>query len=303
MKNFKRVMSIVLVAVLAVGLAACTATINLNVNCDDNLAQLISKAGSQSTPVVQTTAPAQQPTAAPTEAPTQAPATEDTTKAPEKKEEKKDEEKKDSSGELSASSSKEEVVAKYVEVYNATKATGNFIGNAKTSCTALAVDGKENSLVKKVADTAVGGEATSPLPPSNDANPGNECAVKPGDIKEYKYTDNGDGTATIRLDCIETTNSRRFQDPAGDMLDVMEDLAGTLASVPVVSFAEGDVNSNVVLKSSGYCEVTFDKSTNIMTKATYMLYTDADITHVNVKPFITDKNGTASFEYVVNFPA
>ncbi len=298
MKNLKKILSIALVLILALSFAACTNQININVSCDDKFADALAKAGSAGTasvPVQATTQPAQ------TEAPTTQPAGdsgEQTTQAPA---EKPDEGKK--GGELSASSSKEEVVAKYVEIYNKTKAQGTLTGKTKTTCTALAIEGKENSLVKKVADLAVGGEGTSPLPPSRDDNPGLECAVKPDDIEKYQFTDNGDGTATIRLDVKETTNSRRFQDPAGDMLDVMEDLAGTLASVSAVSFAEGDVNSNVTLVSTGYCEVTYDTSTNLITKGIYVLYTDADIQHVNVKPFVSDKHGTASFEYTVELPA
>lgn len=205
--------------------------------------------------------------------------------------------------ELSSSSSLEEVVAKYAEVYEKTKATGTFLGKSKTTCTAIAIDGKSNGAVKAIADAAIGseGDGTTPLSPSRDDNPGLECAVKASDIESYSYTDNGDGTATIRLDVKPTQNSRRFQDPAGDMLDVMEDLKGTLASVSALSWSEGDADSNVVLTSKGYCEVTYDKSTDMMTKAIYVLYTDADVQHANVL-FFKNKNATASFEYTVTYP-
>lgn len=299
MKTLKRTFSIVLALMMVIGLAACS-EINVTVNCDEALLQAFSGNGSS--------APTQAPaTQTPTEAPaTQAPA-EDTTAAPSGSDDTTAAPAEDTtaapSGELSASSSLEDVVAKYAEVYEKTKATGTFTGKSKTVCTAIAIDGKQNSLVKSIADAAIGseGDGTTPLSPSRDDNPGLECAVKPSDIQDYKYTDNGDGTATIRLEVKPTENSRRFQDPAGDMLDVMEDLKGTLSSVSALSWAEGDADSNVILTSSGYCEVTYDKSTDMMTKAEYVLYTEADVQHANVAIF-RDKNATASFEYTIVYP-
>lgn len=297
MNNLKRVLCAALALLFVFSLAACTREINVTVKADESFAKLFANSGSSSVPAQsqETTAPATTSPAPETTAQSDTPAP---TEA-----KKEDAPKEDApAGELTSSSSKEDVVAKYVEIYNKTKAQGTLNGKTKTVCTSVAIDGKENSFVKKIADLAVGGEGTSQLPPSTDSNPGLECAVKPDDIKEYKFTDNGDGTATIRLDVKETTNSRRFQGAAGNMLDVMEDVAGTVASVPALSFAEGDVNSNVVLVSSGYCEVTYDKTSNLITKGIYVLYTDADITHVNVKPLVNDKNGSASFEYTVELP-
>lgn len=301
MKTLKRTLCIVLALIFVMGLAACTQEITVKLEADPAVIQALA-GGSNSQP---TAAPA--PTQAPTEAPTQAPAedttaapsTDDTTAAP-----AEDTTAAPAGDELSASSSLEEVVAKYAEVYEKTKATGTFLGKSKTTCTAIAIDGKQNGAVKAIADAAIGseGDGTTPLSPSRDDNPGDKCAVKPSDIESYKYTDNGDGTATIRLEVKPTQNSRRFQDPAGDMLDVMEDLKGALSSVSALTWSEGDADSNVVLTSKGYCEVTYDKSTNMMTKATYMLYTDADVKHANVLIF-KDKNATASFEYVVEYPA
>lgn len=306
MKNFKRIICVALSLLFVFSLAACTREINIEVNCNEGVSKLLSNIlNSKSAPAQNQN---EEPVVQPTEVPDTTEPVEvtdetngDTPTTTEPKKENKNS-KKANSGELTASSSKEEVVAKYAEVYNNTKAKGTLQGHTNLICTSVKVDGKENSFVKKIADIAISEEGTSVLPPSTETNPGLKCAVKPSDIKAYKFTDNGNGTATIRLDVKDTKNSKRFKDPAGDMLDVMEDVTDTVAKVPALSFAEGDISSNVTLISSGYCEITYDKSTNLITKGTYVLYTQADITHVNVKPLVNDKSGSASFEYTVELP-
>lgn len=301
MKNVKKIVCILLAALFVVGLAGCTKEMTVTVEVDNAVIQALSGSQQQAAPA--TTQPAATQPAETQPAETQPAETQPADKPEETK--PADETKPaETAGELTASSSLEDVVAKYATVYEKTKATGTFTGKSKTTCTAIAIDGKQNGAVKAIADAAIGseGDGSTPLSPSRDDNPGMECAVKPSDIESYKFTDNGDGTATIRLEVKPTKNSRRFQDPAGDMLDVMEDLKGALSSVSALTWSEGDADSNVVLTSKGYCEVTYDKSTDMMTKAEYVLYTDADVQHANVL-FFKNKNATASFEYTVIYPA
>lgn len=301
MKNVRKIVCILLAALFVVGLAGCTKEMTVTVEVDNAVIQALSGSQQQAAPA--TTQPAATQPAETQPAETQPAETQPADKPEETK--PADETKPaETAGELTASSSLEDVVAKYATVYEKTKATGTFTGKSKTTCTAIAIDGKQNGAVKAIADAAIGseGDGSTPLSPSRDDNPGMECAVKPSDIESYKFTDNGDGTATIRLEVKPTKNSRRFQDPAGDMLDVMEDLKGTLSSVSALTWSEGDADSNVVLTSKGYCEVTYDKSTDMMTKAEYVLYTDADVQHANVL-FFKNKNATASFEYTVIYPA
>lgn len=287
-----------LALVFVLSLAACTQEINITLTCDEKLAEALANGGSSSnvTPAP-TQAPTQAPTEAPKDEPTEAPKDEPT-EAP-----KEDPTDAPSGGELSASSSKEDVVAKYCEVYNNTKATGNFVGHDAMKCTKCEVEGKENGMVKSLVDglMSTDASATYQLCPYTDGNDGAKCATTAADIKDYKFTDNGDGTATIRLDVNPVENSRRFQDAAGNMFNVMEDVASAIESAPI-SWSEGDASSNVVLTSSGYCEITYDKATNMMTKANYVLITDADIQHANVL-ILKDKSAAASFEYTMSYPA
>lgn len=203
-------------------------------------------------------------------------------------------------------SSKEEIVAEYIKVYNTTKATGSFVGNESMNCDSVEVDGKNQGALSSLANQFMKSEGTGlQLPPYSDSDPSKTCLITAADIQTAEYKDNGDGTATIKLVPNKVANSKRFQDAQGKMFNVMEDssIAGTLASIPVLTWSEGDANSNVKLREEdGYCEVTYNKDTKMMTKANYVLVTYADVTHANVL-FFKDKSATAKFVYTVAYGA
>lgn len=300
MKKTIRAIAVVLCVVMAASsLFGCT--INLEVNVENDTAVAANNS------VQATAAPA-------TQATTAAPATQATTAAPADVPAASDPSTPDasgsdetaapaSSGELSASSSKEEIVAEYAKVYNATKATGTFLGKDSMSCESIIVDGKDNGTLKNLAGKFISANGTDlKLPPYSDENPAMECLITAADVQEATYTDNGDGTATIKITPIETTNDKKYQGAQGKMFNVMEDVGSALASVPVVSWSEGDANSNVTLVTKeGYAEVTYNKDTKIMTKADYVLVTYAEIVHCNVLMF-KDKSATAKFVYTMSFP-
>ena len=297
MKKAIRILAVVLcVVMMASSLYGCTVRLNINYQTD---AQPV---GNNTPVVAPTAAPATQaPTAAPaTEAPTAAPdastpATPDasTPAAP-----------SDTPADTNAApATKEEIVAEYAKVYNATKATGTFLGKDSMTCESIIVDGKENGTLKNLAGKFITANGTDlKLPPTSESNPSLECLITAADVQEATYVDNGDGTATIKITPVETTNDKQFQGAQGKMFNVMEDVSSALANVPVVSWSEGDANSNVTLVTKeGYAEVTYNKDTKIMTKADYVLVTYAEIVHCNVLMF-KDKSATAKFVYTMSFP-
>lgn len=293
--NTKRIISIALALVLVFSLAACTRTINVNVKYEGSAQPAAQPSAAPSASA--------QPSAAPSEQASQ-PASQDASKpADSGKDEPASSDAKEPSGELSASSSKEDVVAEYVKVYNTTKASGSFIGNESMTCDSVTLDGSENGTLKNLAGKFMSAKGTGlQLPPYSDTDEGKECKTTAADIEKYEYKDNGDGTATIKLFPSSVTNSRRFSDAQGNMFNVMEDVASALASVSVLKWSEGDANSNVTLTSAGgYCEVTYDKATKVMTKAEYVLITIADVQHANVLMF-KDKAATAQFTYIMSYP-
>ena len=300
MKKTIRILAVVLCLVLAVSaLSGCTIKLNITVN------QQGGSSASSATPVAspsQTPAPTPAPSAS--ESTTAAPAS---SAAPANSGEAKpsgDTKQEASAGkELSPTSPKEDIVAEYVKVYNTTKKAGTFKGHDEMTLVEVLIDGKDNSMIKNAAKGMVKAEGTDmPLPPYSDDNPCNECLTTAADIATATYTDNGDGTATIKLVPIATTNSKKFSDAQGNMFNVMEDVKPTVESIPILKWSEGTTDDNVVLKcDGGYAEVTYDKATKMMTKADYTLITIAEVQHANILIF-KDKSATAKFDYKMLYP-
>ncbi len=296
MKKTMRIISVVLCLVLAVSaLSGCTIKLNVTVN---NQGGSSSQVNNNPTPT---------PTSTPTPSSTQAstPAA-DTSKPAESKPadaSKPADSKPADSKELSSSSSKEDIVAEYVTVYNTTKKAGTFKGHDTMELVEVMIDGKDNAMIKSAGKSFVKAEGTDmPLPPYSDDNPSIECLTTAADIATATYTDNGDGTATIKLVPIATTNSKKFSDAQGNMFNVMEDVKPTVEGISILKWSEGTTDDNVVLKCDGsYCEVTYDKATKMMTKADYTLITIAEVQHANILIF-KDKSATAKFEYKMLYP-
>lgn len=305
MKKALRLVSIVLCLVMVVStFYGCTMTINVELSGDGGAVQAVAPA--TQAPTAATQAPATQapattaPTAAPTADSTAAPAASDTPSAAPAASEAPAETPAPASA---TPTTKEEIVAEYIKVYNTTKATGTFLGKESMNCESVSVDGKENGTLTKLAGTFMSADGTGlQLPPYTDSNPAKECLITADDIDSAEYKDNGDGTATIKLVPKEVKESRRFADSQGKMFNVMEDVSSTLASVPVLTWSEGDANSNVVLtEKESTVTVTFNTETKMMTAAEYVLITYADVTHANVLMF-KDKSATAKFVYTESFP-
>lgn len=295
MKNLRRTLSVIFCVILvATAFFGCTFNVDVAIENDGK------NVAANPAP---TAAPA---TAAPTQAPTQAPqASTPSTPAPGGSE-------ATTAGETPAAPSgnatpttTEEIVAEYVKVYNTTKAAGTFTGKNSMECPSIMVDGKDNSALKKIAEPLLATKDTGfQLPPHTDSDPGNECLLTAADVKEATYNDNKDGTATIKIVPVATTNSKRFQDAQGKMFNVMEDLGPTVAKIPGLSWSEGDETTNVkLITDGGYAEVTYNIDTKMMTKAEYVLITIADVQHANVNLlFLKDKSAQATFKYTESFP-
>ncbi len=299
MKKAIRILAVVLCLVLSVtALTGCTVNLQVNVKTDGAAAPANNNAANNATPAPATTAPTTVPAA------TQPAA--DSKPADDSKPAADASKPADApAAELSSSSSKADIVAEYIKVYNTTKATGTFTGHDTMALTSVKIDGNENETVKKLAAGIVKADAKDmQLPPYTDTDPAKECLITEADIADAKYTDNGDGTATIKLIPISCTNSKRLQDAQGKMFNVMEDVKPTLAKISLLSWAEGDADSNVTLTCDGsYAEVTYNKDTKMMTKADYTLITIADVQHATIKlAFLRDKSATAVFDYKMLFP-
>lgn len=300
----KSIIGIVCVAValiLVVSFSARTKTINVNLKVEGGVQSVATATPSASQPAASQPAASEPASSAPAADDAQTPA--DDAQTPSDDAQTPAGDSGASSAELSSSSSKEDIVAEYIKVYNTTKATGTFTGHDAMECNGVELDGKENGTLTNLAGTFMSANGTDmQLPPYSDDNPAKECLITADDVDSATYTDNGDGTATIKITPKSVTSSKHFEDPQGKMFNVMEDVASAIADISVISWSEGDANSNVTLiTEGGYAEVTYDKSTKMMTKADYVLVTIADVQHANVL-FFKDKAARATFTYTMSYP-
>jgi hypothetical protein len=207
----------------------------------------------------------------------------------------------------SATMSKEQIVAAYTAAYNKTKATGKFLGKSSMTIQDVMIDGKENSTITKLlqAATKSSDEKDMPLPPNSASNKYMTCMITADDIETATYKDNGNGTVTIKLVPKRVVNPKLGQDAQGKMLNVVDDFTKTMQDLEDkirISWAEGDANSNTKADTyGGYAQITYNKSTNMISSATYVLVTHLMINHVNVLMF-KNKNVTATTVYTQTFP-
>ena len=228
----------------------------------------------------------------------------------------------------------EDVVKYYVEVFNYNKTLTapykengeaktyyKLLGDEKLEIASLLVDGKENATINKLVPGIMGSlfsGAPKPLPPAANRDPvyddredgpngskisQRESHLTADDVLACNVKDNGDGTITITIQPKGVELSMADQDAQGRFFNVLGDITGTVAQISVLSFAEGDANSNIkVLYQGGTGEITVDTKTKEVTKAYYMMKVHLDVTHANVA-IIKDKSATMDLEYSNTFPA
>lgn len=301
MKKAIRLLAVVLcVVMVASTFAGCTFKIDIDLKGDGlPVANVVPETPATQAPATQ--APATQaPTAAPA---TDAPAATAPTDAPAADTPTTDAPATDAPAVSADPATTEEIVAEYVKVYNTTKATGTFLGKSSMECASVKINGKEQGALKTLAGSIITSNGTDqPLMPYKDDNPGNECLVTPADVASATYKNNGDGTATIKIIPKGTVNDKIFEGAQGKFFNVMEDVGSALANISVISWAEGDANSNTTLTTDGgYAEVTYNIESKMMTNATYVLITNASVEHCNVT-FFKDQAGEAQFVYTVTYP-
>lgn len=203
---------------------------------------------------------------------------------------------------LTSSSTKEEIVNEYIKIYNNTRKNPNFTGTDNMEFSNLIVDGSENKTVensfRKLASLYSGANGI-PLPPYEDGKDGvystqysKTCLITADDIEQASYTDNGNGTATIRLVPKTCVNSSRYGDSQGKMFNVIN-----FSSNEDGSFAE-DLR---VTNGGGWCEVTYKKSSLQMVNAKYVLKADVYLKNPNL-PLLKNKEIKFKMEYTSIYP-
>lgn len=225
----------------------------------------------------------------------------------------------------------EDVVNYYVECYNYTKTltaeyTDNgekktyykLVGDETLDVSNLLVEGKSNSMLDGLVPTIVGGLFSGNvlgLSPSGNRDRAldtrgdggkYDCtvsAITADDIAMANVKDNGDGTITLTLQPKDAILSMPFEDSQGRFFNSLGDISGVVESIDQLSFSQGTIDENFVVKySGGTGTVTIDTKTGEIIEAVYEMKVHIDVQHANVL-VLKDKSASLDISYKNHFPA
>lgn len=224
----------------------------------------------------------------------------------------------------------EDLINYYIEAFNYTKSlTAEYknedgsiatfyklLGEDNLQVGDLLIDGKENGTISNLVPGIVGGlfsNGLNGLPPCTNRDPNLDLDINneslqtsrltADDILACYATDNGDGTITLTMQPKMYELSTPGLDCQGHMFTTLGDITSTVASISVLSWAEGDTSSNVKCNYiGGSAVVTIDTATKEITKAEYHEVVKIAVTHANVT-IIKDKSASLTVRYDMTYPA
>lgn len=233
-------------------------------------------------------------------------------------------------------SSVEDVVNYYVEAYNYTKSlTAEYIdadGNTQTFYKLLGdealnvgdvmIDGSANAVINKLVPGIVGGlfsPNTYGLVPCYNRNPDLDnnleddtrkadhdfrtTTLTADDILMANVVDNGDGTITLTIQPKAAEMSTRGDDSQGRFFEVLGDIGATVASISVISFAQGTPEENInVTYKGGTGTIKIDTASKEIVEADYNMVTNVAVNHATVT-VIKDKSASLAITYTNHYPA
>ena len=232
--------------------------------------------------------------------------------------------------------SEADVVDYYVQCYNNTKSqTANYIdadGNTVTYYALLGeealtienvlIEGSENSVINGIVPEIVDGlfsKTTYGLPPCNNRDPlldnSNGDASNPGqfdfrtsyltaeDVQACNVVDNGDGTITLTIQPKAGQMSMRGEDSQGRFFEVLGDIAGTVDSIDMLTWASGTTEENCLVNyEGGPGTIKIDPATNTITEADYHMAVQVQVNHASIL-VIKDKSAEVNISYNMHYPA
>ncbi len=191
-----------------------------------------------------------------------------------------------------------------------------LLGEENLELKSLLVEGKENSMLNNAAGGIVQSllqTGAKGLPPNWGNKPENDqvdgivftkSLFTAEDVQACNAKDNGDGTITIQIQPKAGKMSLHNGDSQGKFFNVLGDIAGTIASIDILSFAQGDANENViVIYDGGTGTVTIDTATNEIVAGDYTMKVHVDVQHASALGVIKDKSATVDLDYTNHFPA
>lgn len=229
----------------------------------------------------------------------------------------------------------DDVANYYVQAYNYTKTlTADYIDNGEKktyykligsedlNVGNILIDGKENAAIKKLVPGIVGGmfapNAYGLVPSTNrdpkldnnldDKTRKNDhdfrtSALKGENLLDANIVDNGDGTITMTLQPKEEESAFRGEGNQGSFFMALGDITGTVATISILKFEQGDANDNVkVLYKGGTGKVKINTKTKEIVEADYTMIAQVSVTHATIT-VVKDKSANVTITYTNHFPA
>lgn len=223
----------------------------------------------------------------------------------------------------------EDLVNFYAEAYNNTKSRHamftndggdqvelyDFLGTEKLEVMNILIEGKENSVINSLVPSIAGGAfkpSTWGLGPSANVYPDKDygedydfrtCLIQADDVLEANITDNGDGTVTVKIQPKGGDMSQKGKDSQGRFFMVLGDVAGEVAKISAITWAEGTVEENVKVRyQGGVGTVKIDVANMDIIEADYEMDCKVFVNHANIA-VINDKSASLDIVYSQHFPA
>lgn len=205
--------------------------------------------------------------------------------------------------------------AQYVNEDGSTATFYALLGEDDLTVESILIDGSENATINNLVPSIMGGlfsKQVNGLPPAKNRDPeldkddeGQDfrtCYLVGEDLLDANVVDNGDGTITMTLQPKQTEMSTPGKDAQGHVFSTLGDIGSTVASISVVSFAQGDYKENInVTYKGGTAVVKIDTASKKIVEAEYTEMAYVAVQHVNIT-VIKDKNANMTIKYWQKFP-
>ncbi|MBE6740794.1 MAG: hypothetical protein E7570_00660 [Ruminococcaceae bacterium] len=196
-----------------------------------------------------------------------------------------------------------------------------LLGDENLEIENLLVEGQKNAMIDKLVPSilpSVFKGSPKGLPPADNRDPQYdtrddgpngtqisqlESHLTADDVLACNVVDNKDGTISITIQPKMSILSMPDQDPQGRFFNVLGDISGTVEKISVLSFSQGTIDENFVVRyAGGSGTITVNTKTKEITTADFEMDVHIDVQHANVS-VIKDKSASLDIIYTNHFPA
>ncbi len=206
--------------------------------------------------------------------------------------------------------------AEYINSEGQKEVWYEFLGEEDLKIKSVLIEGKSNGMIDSLVPTIVGGlfsKGIWGLPPCANRNPEmdvdeenkslqtNRLTIE--DIQGINVKDNGDGTITMVIQPTEVNMSHKGMDSQGKVFNTLGAIDSVVDSIDILSWSEGTTADNCKVNyKEGTATFKIDTKSGEIVEADYLMLVQVQVSHACIK-VIKDKNAEVSIEYTNHFPA